>query len=668
MATSFEKFEIANGVWWIEIPGAEMKILCGCPADTVKHLRRKGLIVSKQTAAVSYETGPNAVLLADTPIQNGRFTNLAEFPVLQMLYRQGLILPGHPNNKGIKPMLIGGEDTVRSQSEYIYRGNYGLASEKELRAAGADVQTAGELFRLKRRFAFDHIRKTDELLDLRIVDKDAVELRNGVFVHRLAVNVFEILWNGHSVTVDLNLDASETYTTSYSLDMHEINNEYFSVIHTGEGDGWDVNRPCMASILTFQNRIYLIDAGPNIVMSLTALGISVNDVDGVFHTHCHDDHFSGLTTLIRSDHRITYYATPLVRASVMKKLSALMAISNEQELGKYFEFVDLVPDVWNDLEGLEVRPVYSPHPVETSIMFFRAPWKDGYKTYGHLADIASFDVLRNMISDDLKQSGITQEYFDSTEKVYLEPVDLKKVDIGGGMIHGRAEDFESDRSTKILLSHTERDLTPSERAIGSNAHFGMQDVLIPCHQDSSIQAAAEHLQAFFPDVPIHQIQMLLNYPHESFNAGTILIKHGSRHPSVYLVVRGVVEFIDPEDRRTYTLSAGSILGEYMSLMQKPAFGTFRAVSYVKTLEIPVSVYAEIFIATNSMTMSRNCSTSVDFCIARGSSVSSSPTPSSTVSPSSCKPKSVRKAHRFRPDRTHSCCLPTVKSPSHPEKE
>ena len=45
-------------------------------------------------------------------------------------------------------------------------------------------------------------------------------------------------------------------------------------------------------------------------------------IEGIFHTHAHDDHFAGFTTLMRADHRIKYFATPLVRASVAKKLSA----------------------------------------------------------------------------------------------------------------------------------------------------------------------------------------------------------------------------------------------------------------------------------------------------------------------------------------------------------
>src|SRR5208337_3559244 len=139
-----EKLKVSNGIYWVEVPEADLRILCGCPADSVKHLMKRGLIAQRQKAGVSCETGPNAILLCDSPIQKGSFTNLSEFPVLQMLYRQGMIIPGHPNNTGRKPTLIGLEDQVRSQAQYIFRGNYGLA-EEELTACGVPAETAHEM-------------------------------------------------------------------------------------------------------------------------------------------------------------------------------------------------------------------------------------------------------------------------------------------------------------------------------------------------------------------------------------------------------------------------------------------------------------------------------------------------------------------------------------------
>ena len=166
------------------------------------------------------------------------------------------------------------------------------------------------MLRIKRWFAFDDIRRTEDLLDLRVVDGPAVELRAGAFVRRRGFNHYEFIHGGHSVSVDLNLGEGEEYLPTYALGSHRLHREYFSVVHIGEGDGWDVSRPCMASLLCFQGKVYLIDAGPNIAYSLAALGVSINEVDGIFHTHAHDDHFAGLTSLASRDHRIRLFRHP----------------------------------------------------------------------------------------------------------------------------------------------------------------------------------------------------------------------------------------------------------------------------------------------------------------------------------------------------------------------
>ena len=136
LMAKIKRMELIRGVYWVEIPEADLCMLCGCPEDSVKHLMQRRLIVHTEQDGVRFETGPNAILLSDAALQNGKFCKLAEFPVLQMLYKQGMIIPGHPNNKGEKPLLIGSQEQVASQMEYIYRGNDGLVSKEEILAAG----------------------------------------------------------------------------------------------------------------------------------------------------------------------------------------------------------------------------------------------------------------------------------------------------------------------------------------------------------------------------------------------------------------------------------------------------------------------------------------------------------------------------------------------------
>lgn len=587
-----QKIEVARGIQWIDIPDADLRILCGCPADAVKHLIKRGLIQQSQLKGVTFETGPNAILLSDVPIQNGEFANLAEFPVLQMLYKQGMLLPDHPNNTGRKPTLIGAADQVDAQMRYIYRGNYGLVSREEMLETGIPPEQADELMRLKRAFSFGQIRPSQDFLDRKIIGNTPIELASGVTLRRLEPNVFEFSYAGEHATVDLTLWPEESYECPYPLGYQRFNPAYFSVIHCGEGDGWDVNRPCMSSCLTFQGKLYLIDAGPQLGHIMNALGIGVDQIDGLFHTHAHDDHFAGLAVLMRAGRRINYYASPLVRASVAKKLTALLGIE-EERFSDFFAVHDLPLDQWSDIDGLEVQPILSPHPVETNIFLFRALWGSGWRSYAHFADIASMSVLHGMVSEQPAQPGLSQTAYERVRAAYLTPVDLKKIDIGGGLIHGDATDFKTDASQRILLAHRSGELHASEKEIGSNAAFGTVDILIEAEGESLRRRAFDYLAAHLPGVPLHQLRMLLSHPIVDINPGTLLLKEGAVPQDVLLLVSGQVEQLNTRQRFFGTLSAGAFIGEKAALGDTPSQHTFHAASFLRALRIPRALLGEV---------------------------------------------------------------------------
>ncbi len=247
-------------------------------------------------------------------------------------------------------MVVGHSRAISSVAEALFRGTYGLANEAEVLEAGVDPVFAAEVIREKLWFSFGAIRRSEELLDLRPLDGETVELRPGLTLRREGVNRFAFEMKGKRLSVDLNLPPGQTYDSPFRLGRSRIRREYFSVVHIGEGDGWDPNRPCMGSLLQFQGRNYLIDAGPNIIESLEAIGLGLTEIEGVFQTHGHDDHFAGLPSLAMSDHRLKFFATRLVRASVMKKMAALMGVP-ERIFSTTFEFRDLELGVWNDVKA-----------------------------------------------------------------------------------------------------------------------------------------------------------------------------------------------------------------------------------------------------------------------------------------------------------------------------
>lgn len=111
-----------------------------------------------------------------------------------------MIIPGHPNNKGEKPLLLDLREQVKSQMEYIYRRNYGLISKDEMLEAGVKPEQADELMRMKLKFAFGKILETEKLLDHPFVEEAEVEIKNGVTIKRTQTNALQVSYQGEVAT------------------------------------------------------------------------------------------------------------------------------------------------------------------------------------------------------------------------------------------------------------------------------------------------------------------------------------------------------------------------------------------------------------------------------------------------------------------------------------
>lgn len=583
------KKKVTEGVYFISIPEVNLHIQCAAPIESVKHLIHQGHIASTTKNGVTFQTGPNAILLSDVMIQNGEFCNMSEFSVLQMLYKQGLMIPNHPNNSGLKPILIGNKRQVNAQMNYIYRGNYGLISQEEIESCGLSSAEAKAIYNMKLRFAFGKLQPVSDLLESCFVEYEKIEIRDGVFIERMGVNIFEISYKTDSVRVDLNLKKDQTYVAPYILPYSKVNKEYFSIIHSGQGDGWDPLRPSLNSIICFQGKYYLIDVVPHIYSILESLSLSINDIEGVFLTHCHDDHIGGITTLVRSDKKIKIYSTKIVSYSLVKKLAALLNI-DETEFENLLDIYDLELNKWNMLDELEIQPILSAHSVETTIFIFRTYFKNRYYSYGHFADIADSAVLKDMIVSDENSYGVSQIFYEKTLALYTQKLDIKKIDIGEGMIHGNYKDFISDPTKRIILGHTSEILSKEQLAVGIASSFGTQDILIVAQSNYDYATVHKQLQSNFPSLNRKSFGAFFEFEVVHFQPNELLYASNEKITFLYLILSGLVQKINSDETRSVLLEPGVIIGEKRALNDQTVESKFITKNYVKTLKIPLKYF------------------------------------------------------------------------------
>ncbi|MCL2520744.1 MAG: cyclic nucleotide-binding domain-containing protein [Spirochaetaceae bacterium] len=590
------KYQITDGVYYLDISEANLRVLCGSPMDIVKNLMRSGFI-QKLDDEGFFESGPNAILLSDVSVQNGGLCNLTEFPIMHMFYQQGMRIEGH-DNFGQKPLVIGIPEQIEAQISYLERGANGLSDNELANEANLPPHNKQELLALKKSFKGGNLKSASDLIDFKAIEfnETPIAIADGIDIVRMGINVYLFIAGSDEEIIDLTLTADQHYAVPYNLGFYPSTRRDFSIIHSGEGNGWNRNHASMASIVCAKGKYYIIDAGPNVLESLNKLGIAISEVEGIFMTHAHDDHFSGLTSIIRSQKRIKFFAIQAVRLSIMKKLASLINF-NANLFKNFFEICDLTLDSWNQLDGFEVLPILSPHPIETNAFFFRMAEGDGYRSYGHLADIISKRVFNNYINADTADKAILQKCYDYTWSNYLRSVNVKKIDANGGLIHGEIEDFEGDSSGKLVASHTTGELSDNQRFLACNGVFGSEELLIAASQDYLQINALTYLDQHFPFAGKEEVLKLTGFKRILINAGNIIITNNVIPDCVYLILSGTVEYLSLQNSVQRFLEAGAIIGDASVINNKATQGCYRAESYIKALQIPSSVFRE-FINTN----------------------------------------------------------------------
>ncbi len=222
------------------------------------------------------------------------------------------------------------------------------------------------------------------------------------------------------------------------------------IVFTGTGSGKSSLNRFHSSFLVRSDSYNLqIDAGDGISRALLRLGIGFNEIDGIFITHFHPDHFSGLVTLIQqmklikrqmpldlfvSKGNIGFIKELLTRSFLLEERLPFELNLKKIETGKKIDF----------------RGKFTLAAIENSHL-------EKYREYGVKGlDLKSYSLVISSGTGELFYSGDVGE-----------PKDLAGYKFGSGAIlitettHVPVEDIieiiESNDLKKVILTHIDSD-------------------------------------------------------------------------------------------------------------------------------------------------------------------------------------------------------------------
>lgn len=362
-------------------------------------------------------------------------------------------------------------------------------------------------------------------------------------------------------------------------------------------NGFDSAGGNTAMILELHGNIVLWDTGAFLSEALTAHGISVADVAGVFLTHLHEDHCN-ILEIREKGNQLRLYTTPEIYEGLIVKLACQLGIDPETEREVITGMFDFHP-LFFQQECHVFGATFVPHPCVHSIPAFGGRFVVEREGRRHELLISGDTVGADRL-EQLK-SVLPNRWYRQMRDMITGAEDLVIYDGGGDPagLHPDPREEALQRAAERMgdrLWFGHRSQRPGDyetwNTLKPGQVFDLGGVELPPDDYGRFQRALARLAGDREnDMDQRDVRTLFAQGKaKSAAPGELVIEEGHEADDFYVLLAGSLEIYNSRLGHLADLSGGTCFGETALLDNQPRNATVRAMSAARLWQVPAKAF------------------------------------------------------------------------------
>jgi CRP-like cAMP-binding protein len=353
----------------------------------------------------------------------------------------------------------------------------------------------------------------------------------------------------------------------------------FSLQVLGYGSPFQSKGPTTCMILRLNGLAVLVDCCPFWDLLAVKTGVSIEEIDALILTHCHEDHMGGLLKLIRRGRKIRIYTAKDIFQMMLNILSWQLDVSTDV-IKKYFDFHPVTIGKWKTISGIDFFFQYTSHPIPCIAVKACKKNRSGLPAE---IQITSDTVGMACAQDMLAQGVISEHRYAQVMNVFEGDVTI--ADGGESGLHPAIQDFMGHDVRATFLGHRQSEAT------NVPLHFSFVEPyhLFPFENLSKASIISRAIDSFlkpFPNIDVGRWSQILREMaiYRPIATGQLILQEKMEEAEFLFIIGFGLFSIITNNQEVAVLHSGNFFGENVFVS-----GNKKRTAHVKALTYGIVV-------------------------------------------------------------------------------